>query len=49
MGADAYHQHFGSSPQSTADETLCSELALRGYDLSKLRNEDPQADVLKIG
>ena len=37
----------------TADETLFLELALRGYDLSSLRDENentPQnADIVKIG
>ena len=32
-----------------ADEILVLELALRGYDLSKLRREDPQAEILKVG
>ena len=31
-----------------ADETLFLELALRGYDLSKLRDEETTAGILKI-
>ena len=38
---------LGSSLKSTADETLFLELALRGYDLTKLRQE-PTADTLEI-
>lgn len=34
--------------KSTADETLFLELALRGYDLSKLREEASTIDVIKI-
>lgn len=44
---------LGSSLKSTADETLLLELALRGYDLSKLRDPDetqtPAGEVVKIG
>ena len=40
---------LGSSLKSEADETLFLELALRGYDLSKLRDETPQAEIIKIG
>lgn len=32
---------LGSSLKSIADETLFPELALRGYDLSKLRDSHP--------
>ena len=42
---------LGSSLKSIADETLFLELALRGYDLSKLRQE-PTPDtpeIIKIG
>jgi len=38
----------GSSLKTTTDETLFLELALRGYNLSKLRREDPQAEILKL-
>lgn len=31
-----------------ADETLFFELALRGYDLSKLRDEESAAQIVKI-
>ena len=41
---------LGSSLKSTADETLFLELALRGYDLSRLReNDEPNtAEIVKI-
>ena len=39
-----------SSLKSTADETLFLELALRGYDLSRLRDDtEVTADIVKIG
>ena len=41
---------LGSSLKTTADETLFLELALRGYDLSKLReNTEETAEIVKIG
>ena len=46
---------LGSSLKSTADETLFLELALRGYDLSRLRDDtEPdtpptEAEIVKIG
>ena len=41
---------LGSSLKFEADETLFLELALRGYDLSKLRDDDENtAEVVKIG
>ena len=42
---------LGSSLKTTADETLFLELALRGYDLSKLRDSANQttAEIIKIG
>ena len=44
---------LGSSLKSTADETLFLELALRGYDLSRLRentaDENETAEIVKIG
>ena len=47
---------LGSSLKSTADETLFLELALRGYDLSRLRekediddNTGATAEIVKIG
>ena len=42
---------LGSSLKSTADETLFLELALRGYDLSRLRENtetDTHAEIVKI-
>lgn len=35
--------------KGTADETLCSEFALRGYDLSKRRDTETTAEIIKIG
>ena len=40
---------LGSSLKKEADETLFFELALRGYDLSRLRDEEQNAEVVKIG
>ena len=40
---------LGGELKTTADETLFLELALRGYDLSKLRDEQTTAEILKIG
>jgi len=37
-----------SSLKSTADETLFLQLARRGYDLSKLRDEETTAEIIKI-
>ena len=39
---------LGGHLKTTADETLFLELALRGYDLSKLRNEGTTAEIVKI-
>ena len=41
---------LGSSLKKEADATLFLEQALRGYDLSKLRNDDETtAEIVKIG
>ena len=40
---------LGSSLKNTADETLFLELALRGHDLSKLRDNETTGEVVKIG
>ena len=40
---------LGTEIKKTADETLFLELALRGYDLSKLRDEPTTANIVKIG
>ena len=42
-------QFLGAELKETADETLFLELALRGYDLSKLRDEPTTAEIIKIG
>ena len=43
---------LGAELKTTADETLFLELALRGYDLSKLRDPDetqpPAGEIVKI-
>ena len=41
-------QLLGAELKNTADETLFLELALRGYDLSKLREEETTAEIIKI-
>ena len=40
---------LSGSLKKEADETLFLELALRGYDLSKLREEPTTANIVKIG
>ena len=40
---------LGGHLKTTADETLFLELALRGYDLSKLHDEETTGEVVKIG
>ena len=40
---------LGSSLKKEADETLFLELALRGYDLSSLRDNETTAEIVKIG
>ena len=43
---------LGAELKETADETLFLELALRGYDLSRLREDaeaDAPAEIVKIG
>ena len=42
---------LGGELKGTADETLFLELALRGYDLSKLRDpaNETTAEIIKIG
>ena len=42
-------QFLGGELKNTADETLFLELALRGYDLSRLRDEQTTAEIIKIG
>ena len=39
---------LSGSLKKEADETLFLELALRGYDLSKLRDEETTAGIIKI-
>ena len=40
---------LSGSLKKEADETLFLELALRGIDLSKLRDEPTAGEVVKIG
>ena len=40
---------LGTSLKTTADETLFLELALRGYDLSSLRDDEITAEIIKVG
>ena len=40
---------LGSALKKEKDETLLLELALRGYDLSSLRDDEPTAEIVKIG
>ena len=51
LEAESYITGFlGSSLKKEEDATLFLELALRGYDLSRLRNEDePTREVVRIG
>ena len=40
---------LGMSLKTEADETLFLELALRGYDLSRLRDGEGTAEIIKFG
>ena len=40
---------LSGSLEKEADETLFLELVLRGYNLSKLRDEETTAEIMKIG
>ena len=39
--------HF-TSLKNTKDETLFLEIALGGYDLSRLRDDEPTGEVVRI-
>ena len=39
----------GELKATVSDETLFLELALRGYDLSKLRENNTTAEIVKVG
>ena len=42
--------HLGGELKATvSDETLFLELALRGYDLSKLRDNETTGEIVKVG
>ena len=50
VSGELHRTHLlGSSLKKEADETLFLELALRGYDLTKLRNNPTPAEIIKIG
>ena len=50
ISGELHETHLlGSSLKKEADETLFLELALRGYDLTKLRNNPTPAEIIKIG
>ena len=52
MSLDAELHEIGilsGSLKKEADATLFLELALRGYDLSKLRENNTTAEIVKIG
>ena len=54
LSAELHRGHLlGSSVKNIADETLFLELALRGYDLAKLREDDENntetAEIVNIG
>ena len=50
LESEPYRTMFLSgSLKKEADETLFLELALRGYDLSKLRDNPTTAEIIKIG
>ena len=50
LESQPYGRHLLSgSLKKEADETLFLELALRGYDLSSLRDEETTAEIIKIG
>ena len=52
IGAKNSFRRLGAELKNTADETPFLELARRGYDLSKLRENDEtetSAEIVKIG
>ena len=50
LGSQPYRiSLLSGSLKHEADETLFLELALRGYDLSRLRDEPTTAEIIKIG
>jgi hypothetical protein len=55
LDSELHETFLGSSLKNTKDETLFLELALRGYDLSRLRDDtEPdtpptEAEIVKIG
>ena len=49
VSSDLHRIFLGMSLKKEADETLFLELALRGYDLTKLRGEEMTAGIIKIG
>ena len=50
FSVDIHRTHLlGNSLKNHLDENLLKELARRGYDLSKLRDEKTTAEIIKIG
>lgn len=49
LDSELYRSLSSCSLKKVADETLFLALALRGYDLSKLRDEPTTANIIKIG
>ena len=50
LGFEPYSSPLLSrSLKTTSDENLLRELARRGYDLSKRRDEETTAEIVKIG
>ena len=49
VDSQPYRTLLSGSLKLEADETLFLELALRGYNLSKLRDEETTAEIIKIG
>ena len=45
------NQFWGVPPQikDTDNQTLITELVLRGYNLSRLREDEPTTEIVKIG
>ena len=50
VSSDIHRTHLlGMSLKTESNETLILELALRGFDVSKLRDEETTTEIVKIG
>ena len=49
LDGELHESILGSSPKKEDDATLFLELALRGYDLPRLRDNEITGEVVKIG